>query len=74
MFRELPLPAKCYIVAVVGLGAATVAVGAPRADVSHVLSLLLLTFLSSFMAVFKVQFPVASGSTMSMSYVVDIAA
>ena len=49
-------------------------VGAPRADVSHVLPLLLLTFLSSLTSAFKVQFPIASGSTMSVSYVVDIAA
>ena len=60
--------------AVIGLGAITVAWAAPRADVSSVTSLLLLTFLSSLTSAFKVQFPIASGSTMSVSYVVDIAA
>ena len=38
------------------------------------LSLLLLTFLSSLTSAFKVQLPIASGSTMSVSYIVDIAA
>jgi hypothetical protein len=38
-----------------------------------VLPLLLLVFLSSVTSAFKVQFPIASGSNMSVSYVVDIA-
>src|SRR5580700_123175 len=35
--------------------------------------LLLLVLLSSLTSAFKVQFPIASGSNMSVSYVVDIA-
>jgi len=74
MFRDLPRLARFYIVLVVGLGAVTFAVGLARAGGSPILSLILLAFLSSVTAAFKVQFPIASGSTMSVSYVVDIAA
>ena len=38
------------------------------------LPLLFLVLLSSLTSAFKVQFPIASGSNMSVSYVVDIAA
>src|SRR4029434_2657917 len=36
--------------------------------------LIFLTLLSSLTSAFKIQFPIASGSNMSVSYVVDIAA
>ena len=74
MFRDLPPRARWYIVAVVGLGAITFVWAVPKADVSNVLALLLLIFLSSLTSAFKVQLPIASGSTMSVSYIVDIAA
>ena len=45
----------------------------PRASFSPILPLLLLILLSSLTAAFKVQFSIASGSNMSVSYVVDIA-
>jgi len=44
-----------------------------RATFTPVLSLLFLIALSSLTSAFKVQFPIASGSNMSVSYVVDIA-
>ena len=45
----------------------------PYAHLTPVLPLLLLTLLSSLTSAFKVHFPVASGSSMSVSYIVDIA-
>src|SRR5207302_7342155 len=45
----------------------------PRAAFTPVLPLLFFIALSSLTAAFKVQFPIASGSNMSVSYVVDIA-
>ena len=46
----------------------------PRAAVTPVVPLVFLVLLSSLTSAFKVQFPIASGSNMSVSYVVDIAA
>jgi PAS domain S-box-containing protein len=60
-------------VAVIALGALTFAVLLPRATFTPVLPLLVLVLLSSLFSAFKVQFPIASGSNMSLSYVVDIA-
>jgi len=45
----------------------------PHAEIRPVLPLLLLVLLSSLTSAFKVHFPIASGSSMSVSYVVDIA-
>src|SRR5256886_14601112 len=45
-----------------------------RATFTPILPLLFLIALSSLTSAFKVQFPIASGSNMSVSYVVDIAA
>jgi PAS domain S-box-containing protein len=59
---------------VIGLGAAVFAVLVPRAVFAPILPLLLLVVVSSLTSAFKVHFPIASGSTMSVSYVVDIAA
>src|SRR5437762_12398636 len=44
-----------------------------RATFTPILPLLFLIALSSLTSAFKVQFPIASGSNMSVSYVVDIA-
>ena len=52
----------------------TFAVLVPRAVLTPVLPLLFFVVLSSLTSAFKVQFPIASGSNMSVSYVVDIAA
>src|SRR5207237_344103 len=46
----------------------------PRASVTPIVPLLFLVLLSALTSAFKVQFPIASGSNMSVSYVVDIAA
>jgi PAS domain S-box-containing protein len=74
MFRDLPRPARWYIVAVVGLGAAIFALNVPRAEVSPVFLLLALVALSALAGAFKKELPITSGSTMTVSYVVDIAA
>ena len=58
---------------VIVLGALTFALLIPRASLTPVLPLLFLTILSSLTAAFKVHFPIAGGSNMSVSYVVDIA-
>ncbi|HET9832800.1 MAG TPA: PAS domain S-box protein, partial [Vicinamibacterales bacterium] len=73
MLRALPPRARWYIAAVIALGALTFAALVPRATLTPVLPLLFLVALSSLTAAFKVQFPIASGSNMSVSYVVDIA-
>src|SRR5437762_11870369 len=44
-----------------------------RATFTPILPLLFLIALSSLTSAFKVQFPIASGSNMSVSYVVDVA-
>src|SRR5256885_7411911 len=46
----------------------------PRATFAPLIPLLFFIVLSSLTSAFKVQFPIASGSNMSVSYVVDIAA
>src|SRR5258706_3527703 len=59
----------------IGLGAATFVFMLARHPESlwPIPPLLLLVVLSSLTSAFKVQFPIASGSNMSVSYVVDIA-
>jgi PAS domain S-box-containing protein len=74
MFRDLPPGARTYIAAVILAGALAFVVLVPEAALSPLLPLLFLVLLSSLTAAFKVQFPIASGSNMSVSYVVDIAA
>jgi len=74
LLRELPRLARWYIVSVIVLGTVTFAVLVPRAMFAPLLPLLFLTVLSSLTSAFKIQFPIASGSNMSVSYVVDIAA
>jgi PAS domain S-box-containing protein len=61
-------------VCVIALGATTFFTLVPRATFTPVLPLVFLVVLSSLASAFKVQFPIASGSNMSVSYVVDIAA
>src|SRR5580765_7325637 len=73
LLRALPPRARWYILAVIALGALTFAALVPRAAFTPVLPLLFFIALSSLTAAFKVQFPIASGSNMSVSYVVDIA-
>lgn len=73
MLRDLPPRARWYIASVIGLGAVTFALLVPRATLSPVLPLVFFALLSSLTSAFKVQFPIASGSNMSVSYVVDIA-
>ena len=67
-------PRPVYIIAVIALGALSFGVLLPRAAISPLLPLVLLILLSSLTSAFKVQFPIASGSNMSVSYVVVIAA
>ena len=76
MLRDLAPGARWYIAGVIALGAATFALLIFHDDeLSRVLiPLLVLVLLSSLTSAFKVQFPIASGSNMSVSYVVDIAA
>ena len=74
LLRDLPRRGRWYIVFVIALGAATLCLLLPRATFTPVLPLIFLVFLSSLTSAFKVQFPIASGSNMSVSYVVDIAA
>jgi PAS domain S-box-containing protein len=74
LLRDLPARARWYITAVIVLGVAAFGLLLPRATVTPVLPLLILVLLSSLTSAFKIQFPIASGSNMSVSYVVDIAA
>ncbi len=74
MFRDLPVRARYYIVSVILLGFGTFVVLLPRAPLTPIVSLGFLVALSSLTSAFKVQFPIASGSNMSVSYVVDILA
>jgi PAS domain S-box-containing protein len=74
LLREVPPSARWYILAVIALGAVTFALLVPHATFAPIGPLLLLIGLSSLFSAFKVQFPIASGSNMSLSYIVDIAA
>jgi PAS domain S-box-containing protein len=70
----LPIRARIYIVGVIVLGALALGLLLPRATFAPVLPFLIFVVLSALTSAFKVQFPIASGSNMSVSYVVDIAA
>src|ERR687896_1568339 len=73
--RTLPLPARLYVGAVIGLGAALLVAFFPVSSLAEPWLFLLLLLLSSITSVFKVSLPLArSGSTMSVSYAVDFAA
>jgi PAS domain S-box-containing protein len=73
LLRELPPRARWYILTVIALGAVTLAVLLPRASFTPILPLIFLVLLSSLTSAFKVHLPIASGSNMSVSYIVDIA-
>jgi PAS domain S-box-containing protein len=74
LLRDLPPRGRWYILAVIALGAVTFVALVPRAAFTPIVPLLVLVLLSSLTSAFKIQFPIASGSNMSVSYVVDIAA
>src|SRR5436190_2136941 len=74
LMDRLPLRARLYVVAVVGLGALLFFSRLAYIRVDKPLLFLLLTLLSSAAAALKVKLPLTSGgSTMSVSYAVDFA-
>jgi PAS domain S-box-containing protein len=73
LLRDLPTRGRWYILAVIALGALTFGVLVPRASLTPITPLIFLILLSSLTSAFKIHFPIASGSNMSVSYVVDIA-
>jgi len=73
LFRDLPRRARWYIGSFIAAGTITFLVLLPRAELLPILPLLFLVLLSSLTSTFKIQFPIATGSNMSVSYVVDIA-
>src|SRR5205085_421198 len=74
LLRDLPARARWYILVVIALGAVTFCALVLRAQFTPIVPLLFFILLSSLTSAFKIQFPIASGSNMSVSYVVDIAA
>jgi PAS domain S-box-containing protein len=74
VLRDLPPRARWYTVGVIVAGAVTFVALVPRATLTPVPTLLLFILLSSLTSTFKVHLPIASGSNMSVSYIVDIAA
>ena len=74
LLSDLSPRARWYICTVIAVGALMVVVFLPQAAFAPVIPLVFLVLLSSLTSAFKVQFPIASGSNMSVSYVVDIAA
>ena len=74
LLRDLPPRARLYIVGVIVFGALAFGLLIPRATFTPFMPLVVFVVLSSLTSAFKVQFPIASGSNMSVSYVVDIAA
>jgi PAS domain S-box-containing protein len=73
LLGDLPARARWYILGVIALGAVTLIWLLPRASFAPLTPLIVLILLSSLTSAFKIQFPIASGSNMSVSYVVDIA-
>jgi PAS domain S-box-containing protein len=73
LLEDLPPRGRWYIVGVIALGALTLVVLLPRATFTPILPFVFLVLLSALTSAFKIQFPIASGSNMSVSYVVDIA-
>ncbi len=72
--RELPRPARTYIVAVVIAGAVVLARAILGIDLDNPYLFVALLLLSNVSSAFKVALPLsASGSTMSVSYAVDFA-
>jgi diguanylate cyclase (GGDEF)-like protein/putative nucleotidyltransferase with HDIG domain len=72
--RDLPGPARVFVAAVIAVGAALCAACLPLARFNEPLLLGCLLFISSLSASLKVPLPLTtSGSTMSVSYAVDLA-
>ncbi|HEX5474231.1 MAG TPA: HD domain-containing phosphohydrolase [Vicinamibacterales bacterium] len=72
--KSLPLAARVYVCAVIGLGAALVVWFFPSPLTVRIEPFLLLLVLSSLTSIFKVNLPLARrSSTMSVSYAVDFA-
>src|SRR5262245_56100481 len=72
--KSLPLAARLYVCAVIGLGAVLLIWFFPSPPSVHFGPFLLLLALSSLTSVFKVNLPLARrSSTMSVSYAVDFA-
>jgi PAS domain S-box-containing protein len=74
LLRDLPPRGRWYIFSVIALGALTLSMFLPRAVLTPIVPLVVLVLLSALTSAFKIQLPIASGSNMSVSYVVDIAA
>src|SRR5438477_511038 len=74
LLRDLRPRARWYIITVIALGTVTLVSLVPQASLTPLLPLLFLVLLSSLTSAFKVHLPIASGSNMSVSYIVDIAA
>jgi PAS domain S-box-containing protein len=74
LLRDIPTGGRWYIIFVIALGAIIFCTLIPRATLTPIAPLVFLVLLSSLTSAFKVHFPIASGSNMSVSYVVDIAA
>jgi diguanylate cyclase (GGDEF)-like protein/putative nucleotidyltransferase with HDIG domain len=69
--KDLPLAARLYVASVLGAGALTLALSPPR-SIPHPFLFVALLLCSSLASALKVNLPLAtSGSTMSVSYVVD---
>jgi PAS domain S-box-containing protein len=73
LLRDLPPTARWYTISVIIAGALTFVLLVPRATFFPLLPLIVLVLLSSLTSAFKVHFPIVSGVSMSVSYVVDIA-
>jgi PAS domain S-box-containing protein len=73
LLRELPPRARWYIIGIIAAGAVTLVLLLPRATFTPIVPFIFLILLSSLTSAFKIHFPIASGSNMSVSYVVDIA-
>src|SRR5580765_4956610 len=70
--KELPLPARVYVVTVIAAGTGLFLACLPYVRVDQPLLLIGLLLLSSASAALKVNLPLTtSGSTMSVSYAID---
>ena len=74
LLQDLPARARWYILSVIAVGAVTFVTLAPRAVSTPLWQLVIFIGLSALTSAYKEQFAIASGSNMSASYVVDIAA
>lgn len=72
--RALPVPARIFITVVIAAGAAVLAWTLPHIRFDNLLLFLALLLMSNVTSAFKVTLLAASGSTLSVSYMVDFAA